>query len=31
MDLAKVSGVHDWPVPKCIKDVCSFHGFCNFY
>ena len=31
MDLAKVSGVHDWPVPKCVKDVCSFHGFCNFY
>ena len=31
MDPAKVSGVHDWPTPKCIKDVRSFHGFCNFY
>ena len=31
MDLAKVSGVHDWPVPKCVKDVHSFHRFCNFY
>ena len=31
MDLAKVSGVHDWPTLKCIKDVHSFHGFCNFY
>ena len=31
MDPAKVSGVRDWPTPKCIKDVRSFHGFCNFY
>ena len=31
MDPAKVSRVHDWPVPKCVKDVRSFHGFCNFY
>ena len=31
MDPAKVSGVHDWPVPKCVKDVHSFHRFCNFY
>ena len=31
MDLAKVSGVCDWPTPKCVKDVRSFHGFCNFY
>ena len=31
MDLAKVSGVRDWPTPKCVKDVRSFHGFCNFY
>ena len=30
MDLAKVSGVRDWPTPKCVKDVCSFHGFCQF-
>ena len=31
MDLAKVSGVCNWPTPKCGKDVRSFHGFCNFY
>ena len=31
MDPAKVSGVRDWPSPKCIKDVRSFHRFCNFY
>ena len=26
-----MSGVCDWPTLKCVKDVCSFHGFCNFY
>ena len=31
MDPAKVSGVRDWPTPKCVKDVRSSHGFCNFY
>ena len=31
MDPAKVSGVFDWPTPKCVKDVRSFHRFCNFY
>ena len=31
MDPAKVSGVCDWPTLKCVKDVHSFHGFCNFY
>ena len=31
MDPAKVSGVCNWPTPKCVKDVHSFHGFCNFY
>ena len=31
MDPAKVSGVRNWPTPKCVKDVCSFHEFCNFY
>ena len=31
MDPAKVSGVRDWPTPKCVKDVRSFHGFCNLY
>ena len=31
MDPAKVSGVRNWPTLKCVKDVRSFHGFCNFY
>ena len=31
MDLAKVPGVDDWPTLKCVKDVRSFHGFCNIY
>ena len=31
MDSAKVSRVCDWPTSNCVKDVCSFHGSCNFY
>ena len=31
MDPVKVAGIRDWPMPKCIKDVHSFHRFCNFY
>ena len=31
MDPAKVAGVRSWPTPTCVKDVRSFHGFCNFY
>lgn len=31
MDLKKVAVIHDWPVPKLVKDVQSFLGFCNFY
>ena len=31
MYLAKVAGVRSWPTPTCIKDVRSFHSFCNFY
>ena len=31
MDPVKVAGIKNWPTPTCIKDVCSFHGFCNFY
>ena len=31
MDPAKVLRVCDWPTPKCVKDVRSFHRFCNFY
>jgi hypothetical protein len=31
MDLVQVAEIHDWPIPKTVKDVQSFHGFCNFY
>jgi Reverse transcriptase (RNA-dependent DNA polymerase) len=31
MDLTKVKGIADWPVPSSVKDVQSFLGFCNFY
>ena len=31
MDLVKVSGVADWPMPRNKKEVQSFVGFVNFY
>jgi len=31
MDPVKISGITDWPIPKTVKDVRSFLGFCNFY
>jgi hypothetical protein len=31
MDPVKLAGIRDWPIPKTVKDVRSFHGFCNFY
>jgi len=31
MDLIKVTGVTEWPVPKTKKEVQSFLGFTNFY
>jgi hypothetical protein len=31
MDLVKVQGILNWPVPKKVKDVQAFIGFCNFY
>ncbi len=31
MDPVKISGIADWPIPKTVKDVCLFLGFCNFY
>ena len=30
MDAVKVAGIQDWPTPKSVRDICSFHGFCNF-
>jgi len=31
MDLIKVAGVAEWPMPKTKKEVQSFLGFANFY
>jgi hypothetical protein len=31
MDPVKVTRIHNWPTPKTVKDVRSFHGFCNSY
>jgi hypothetical protein len=31
MDLVKVAGVEEWKMPKNVKDICKFLGFCNFY
>ena len=31
IDPVKVAGIQDWLMPKTVKEVCSFHGFCNFY
>jgi hypothetical protein len=31
MDPAKLSGITAWPLPKKLKDLRVFLGFCNFY
>jgi hypothetical protein len=31
MDLVKVAGVTEWPVPTSRKKVQQFLGFANFY
>ena len=31
MDPAKLKGIADWAVPKCVKDVQAFLGFTGFY
>ena len=31
MDPVKLKAIQDWPVPKSIKDMQKFLGFCNFY
>src|ERR1700761_1442780 len=31
MDPVKVAGIQTWPTPKSVREVRSFHGFCNFY
>jgi hypothetical protein len=31
MSLEKIAAVVDWPLPRKVKDIQSFLGFCNFY
>jgi hypothetical protein len=31
MDPVKLAGIRNWLTPKMVKDIHSFHGFCNFY
>ena len=31
MDPVKIAAITDWPMPKKVKDIRSFLGFCNFY
>ena len=31
MDPTKVSAILDWPIPKDLKQTCSFLGFLNYY
>jgi len=31
MDLIKLKGISNWPVPLTIKEMRKFLGFCNFY
>jgi hypothetical protein len=31
MDPAKLAGITSWPMPRTVKQVQAFLGFCNFY
>lgn len=31
MDNTKLKSISEWPVPKTLKDVQAFRGFCNSY
>ncbi len=31
IDLVKLKAIQDWPLPKTVKDIQKFLGFCNFY
>jgi len=30
-DPAKIKSITEWPVPKCVEEVHSFIGLCNYY
>jgi len=27
----KIQSIHDWPVPKCVRDVRAFFGLASYY
>ena len=31
IDPAKVDAIKQWDSPTCVREICSFIGFCNFY
>ncbi len=31
MDPVKLKAIQDWPLPKTVKEIQKFLGFCNFY
>jgi hypothetical protein len=31
MNLVKLKAIQDWPLPRTVKDIQKFLGFCNFY
>jgi len=31
VDPAKVKAIQEWPVPKNVRDIRSFHGLASFY
>lgn len=31
IDLAEVNTIKQWDSPTCVREICLFIGFCNFY